>query len=31
MHRLVPREAEIKLEVQQRKDIDGELKKWGGA
>ncbi|GAA5953539.1 hypothetical protein JCM3765_005067 [Sporobolomyces pararoseus] len=31
MHRLVPREAEIKVEVQQRKDIDGELKKWGGA
>ncbi|GAA5975210.1 hypothetical protein JCM5350_000185 [Sporobolomyces pararoseus] len=31
MHRLVPREAEIKIEVQQRKDIDSELKKWGGA
>ncbi|GAA5883860.1 hypothetical protein JCM16303_007421 [Sporobolomyces ruberrimus] len=31
MHRLVPREAEIKGEVEKRKDIDGELKKWGGA
>ncbi|GAA5892507.1 uncharacterized protein JCM6883_007382 [Sporobolomyces salmoneus] len=31
MHRLVPREAEIKLEVEKRRDIDGELKKWGTA
>jgi len=31
MHRLVPREAEIKLEVEKRRDLDGELRKWCGA
>jgi len=31
MHRLVPREAEVKLEVEKRRDLDGELRKWCGA
>ncbi|GAA6005036.1 hypothetical protein JCM11491_002316 [Sporobolomyces phaffii] len=31
MHRLVPRPAEVALEVEKRKDIDSELRKWASA